>query len=343
MTQGTKPELIVLQSFPTPRPTTNPYIVMLHDALATTDGLSVLTFTWRRALFGRYHVFHAHWPEILVSGQSSVKKFLRQILTVVFLLRLQLGRIPVIRTQHNLYRPQGISRREQLLLSWFESITRYSILLNADTPVPEGTGSMVIPHGHYRDWFGPYPRAEKVPGRIAYFGLVRQYKNVGHLIDTFRRVSDPDLSLHIAGNPSSEELSTDLMDRARHDSRITVDFRFVPDADLVTAVSEAELIVLPYREMHNSGGALAALSLDRPVLVPNNEVNQALGEELGHEWVLRYEDSLTPEDIQNALDSVRKTEATSPDLSAREWADCGLHHAAAYRAAILQRRRVWNG
>ena len=39
-------------------------------------------------------------------------------------------------------------------------------------------------------------------------------------------------------------------------------------------------MVLPYRQMHNSGAVLAALSLDRPVLVPATD-QRGLGAEVG--------------------------------------------------------------
>jgi beta-1,4-mannosyltransferase len=75
--------LVVQQSFPRPRPTTNPYLVMLRDAVAAVPGVEVRTFTWRGALLDRYDVFHVHWPEILVSGHSPLKALVRQGLTVL--------------------------------------------------------------------------------------------------------------------------------------------------------------------------------------------------------------------------------------------------------------------
>ncbi len=58
--------LRVLQSFKEPGPYTNPYVVMLREALTATPGLEVLTFSWRTALLGRYDVFHVHWPETII-------------------------------------------------------------------------------------------------------------------------------------------------------------------------------------------------------------------------------------------------------------------------------------
>ncbi|WP_431219018.1 glycosyltransferase [Leifsonia xyli] len=334
-----EPERIVVQqSFPDPRPTTNPYIVMLRDALSSTPGLEVRTFSWRRALLGRYDVFHAHWPEILVSGQSPLKALVRQGLTVLLILKLQFTRTPIVRTAHNLHLPEGISRRERGILRWFDRRTTLRIRLNPTTPFPPGTAYETILHGDYREWFGRYPRPERERGRLGYFGLIRRYKGVEQLLEVFSRVPGDDLRLTVAGKPSSDELAATVRELAAGDPRVEVRLAFLPDAELADLVGRSELIVLPYRDMHNSGGVLTALSLDRPVLVPDNETTAALAEEVGPDWVRRYAE-LTPEVLREAADRAAGIEG-HPDLSARSWSDTGPQHEAAYRRAIgLVRRR----
>ena len=145
---GGPSDLVVLQSFPTPRPTTNPYVVQLARSLAALPDVSVLTFTWRRALTGSYDVFHAHWPEVLVSGQSPLKKLVRQALFVLFLLRLRLSRTPLVRTRHNLELPEGISRRERALLRWAERWTTLEVLINESTPTDGRPPVATVLHGH---------------------------------------------------------------------------------------------------------------------------------------------------------------------------------------------------
>ena len=100
-------------------------------------------------------------------------------------------------------------------------------------------------------------------------------------------------------------------------------------------MSASELVVLPYREMHNSGSVLAALSLGRPVLVPANAANERLAEEMGAGWVRTYRDDLTSADLVAVLGSLREQPlAGSPDLSAREWSDAGEQHRAAFEQAL---------
>jgi hypothetical protein len=142
------------------------------------------------------------------------------------------------------------------------------------------------------------------------------------------------VTLRVGGKPSTEELARALTEIAGGDERIQLTLKFLPDAELVDIVSAAELVVLPYREMHNSGGVLTSLSLDRPVLVPSNEVTERLAVEVGDGWVWRYDGELTPEVLLDTLERVRfSTRSERPDLSGREWADAGAAHLAAYRRA----------
>jgi glycosyltransferase involved in cell wall biosynthesis len=314
---------------------------MLRDSIARTAGVEVRTFSWRNALLRRYDVFHVHWPEILVAGHSPLKALVRQALTVTLLIKLRLTKTPLVRTVHNLEIPQGISRREKLLLGLVERQTTLRIRLNTSTAIPDGRAVVTILHGHYRDWFATYRKPEQVPRRLAYFGLIRRYKGVDRLLSAFRSTAAADVTLRIGGKPSTEELARQLTELADGDDRIELTLEFLADAELVDIVSSAELVVLPYREMHNSGGVLTSLSLDRPVLVPSNEVTERLAMEVGDGWVWRYDGDLTPELLLDTLERVQRGDRSErPDLSAREWADAGRAHLAAYRRAREIARRI---
>ncbi|MGA7204620.1 MAG: glycosyltransferase [Specibacter sp.] len=327
----------MLQSFPEPRPTTNPYLVMLARALRAEPAVTVLNFSWRTALTGRYDVFHVHWPEIMVTGGQAHKRLARQVMFVVLLGRLALTGIPIVRTRHNLELPEGLTPVQRLLLACFERRTTLVIRLNALTP-ETGLAATIV-HGHYRDWFAPYPRPEAVPGRFAYAGLIRRYKGVEGLLGAFAALHGPDLSLTVGGKPSGPELAQALTLASRDDPRISLDLRFLPDEDFVHAVSESELVVFPYTFMHNSGGVLAALSLDRSVLVPDNEVNRRLAREVGPDWFSFFDGTLGAADLRNALEQAshrgrRPGRAARPDLDNRSWDHAAADHLAAYRRAM---------
>jgi glycosyltransferase involved in cell wall biosynthesis len=314
---------------------------MLRQSLHSLPDVEVKTFSWRTALLGKYDVFHVHWPEILVNGHSPLKKIVRQALTLGLILRLRIFRTPLVRTVHNVEVPQDISRRERLLLRLLDKATTLRIRLNSTTPIPAGEPFRTIPHGHYRDWFAPFTPQNQVSGQIGYIGLIRRYKGVEELVRAFRgtrHVAD-DILLRLAGNPTSEALADSIRSAAQGDNRIHLDLRFISDEDLVGVITSSELVVLPYRLMHNSAGVLTSLSLGRPVLVPDNEVNRRLSDEVGPGWVFLFEGPLTSEHLIRTLAGLRAAgPRPEPNLKGREWGSAGVDHLGAYRQAMERSR-----
>ncbi|WP_431030834.1 glycosyl transferase [Plantibacter sp. RU18] len=332
-----------MQAFRAPRSTSNPYIVMLDRTLASTPGMEHLHFDWRRSILGRYDAIHFHWPEAKLGGSTRLKAFGKQALFAALLVRLRLSRIAVVRTVHNIELPQDISRIERALIEALDRRTTLRIAINETTPLPPGAPSSTILHGHYRDWFEEYPKAAATPGRFGYVGLIRRYKGVEQLVAAYAEAAtaDPDLSLTVGGKPSSSELASTIVALATQTRGAELRLHFLSDAELVTIVSEAELIVLPYRFMHNSGGTLAALSLDRPVLIPRNDANAALAAEVGPGWVHTYSGELDADDLRRTIIAVHDDDRSArPDLSKRDWTDAGIRHRDAFaRAVAIERRR----
>lgn len=335
-------QLTVLESFPVPLPTTNPYLIMLAQQLHAVPAVTVRNFSWRAALFGRYDVFHVHWPETLFGGQRTPKTLAKQMVVAVILLRLSAQHIPIVRTVHNVWRPDGLSRIEYRLLDMFDRRTVMRIRLNDQTPVPMGAASATIKHGHYRTWFAAHRNYPPIEGQIGYTGLVRRYKGVESLVTSFASAASTrtDLSLRIGGKPSTRQLEDVVRTLAGDDPRVRLDLHFLSDAELVEIVTSSELVVLPYHFMHNSGGLLAALSLNRPVLVPNCEVNAAIAAEVGPGWIYFFDGEVDAVTLLRTLDAVRRDERSEhPNLSDRNWDQAGIDHVAAFREAVRLSRR----
>lgn len=326
----------VLESFGESRPTTNPYITMLGDSLEQTSGVDLVRFSWRRALTEKFDVFHVHWPEALLDAQTRPKRLGKDLAFLLLLMRIRLRRIAVVQTIHNLELPQGLPFMRRHLITRCRGMTTLRIAINPVTPAPPNVSQNFIPHGHYRDWFATIPRGQQVSGRIAFTGLIRRYKGVENLVDCFRQTKDdhPDLSLTITGKPSSSDLENAIRSAASNDKRLAFSFGYVSEEKLVEAITEAELVVLPYEFMHNSGSALAALSLERPVLVPRNEVNERLSDEVGAGWIYFYDGKLSAQNLTLSLEKLRSCPPLAiPNLSAREWSDAGKLHRDAFRKA----------
>lgn len=340
-TGGKRSVLKVLQSFPTPRTTTNPYISQLREALS--DHVEVICFSWWSALRGGYQVFHVHWPENLVKARSVPRRTLRRALLLLLLVSLRTRGTPVVRTLHNTTPHESMPWVDRVLLRWLEARTVAWVRLNPHTETPDLSRTTTIAHGDYRTWLQPYDAPPSTPGRLLYFGLVRPYKGVAGLVGAFRRLPLQAVSLRIVGQVRDEggsRLAAQIVDATVADPRMSARLEYVDDAALVEDVGRAELVVLPYEEMHNSGSALFALSVARPVLVPANEVTHDLAREVGPGWVSTFSGALGPEDLLRALDEVRGPRSPVPDLSHRSWSGTGEAHVQVYERAVRRADRT---
>lgn len=330
--------LRVMQSFKAPRPTTNPYIVMLDAALAGEASIQHLRFNWQQALLTRVDVLHLHWPEVMLEGDKAWKRWGKRMLMRLLLAKHRLAHGAIVRTVHNVELPQDVDSATRSILVKIEARTDHRIVLNASTPVADASAATLIPHGHYRDWFAKYPPSLRTTGQLGYFGLIRRYKGVETLLSAYEEALaiDGSLSLRVGGKPSSADLAAVVENAAQRVPRITTTLRFLDEAELVDIATSSQVVVLPYRFMHNSGGALAALSLDRPVLLPRNEVNEALSDEVGSGWVHLYDGDLTADRL---IAVARDTAAVvgSPDLSRRDWVNVGAVLVEVYETATNRR------
>jgi len=216
-----------------------------------------------------------------------------------------------------------------------DSRTDLFVLLNPATVSPMNKPSVVILHGHYRHRFAQYPHEKPNDQLLLNFGLIRPYKGIEDLLELFRGWTNHDVNLRIVGKPIDPSLAQQISGAVDVDRRITCELRFVDDAELVREVTSAEIVILPYREMHNSGTLLVALSLNRPVIVPWSESNDAISKEIGSGWIFQYEGTLTHQFIEGVLDSIRtRTGFISPDLALRDWSHVGELHYRAYSSLL---------
>jgi len=327
----------VLFSFRKPSRESNPYVHLLVGSLP--ERFEPVFFSWRAALFTRFDIFHVHWPETLLRGRSTGRRIAARTLTVLLLARLSLTRARVVRTVHNVTPHEEGTKLEGMILDRLDAATDAWIVMNEDDSVRKlglpAERVWRIPHGHFRDWYtradseSPTPRR----GDLLLFGQIRPYKGIEPLLEVFRALSaDVGLHLTIAGATSDPDLHRKIADAADGSPHISASLRFLSDDELVQKIVGSHMIVLPYSRMLNSGAALTALSLGRPVLVPRNAVNEALRNEVGSTWVHMYDPPLTREDIEGAIDRAPLSAIlrSAPSLGGRDWDSIANAHTDVY-------------
>jgi glycosyltransferase involved in cell wall biosynthesis len=127
-----------------------------------------------------------------------------------------------------------------------------------------GSGRKLIQLTHPPYGFGVPPRQpHNGPLRVLFFGRLLSYKGMDLLAEALAHLCPrDDLVVRVVGSgPASEAL--DALARL---PGVSVENRWVPDAEIGTLLGWADALVLPYREASQSGVAAAALAAGRSVI-----------------------------------------------------------------------------
>jgi glycosyltransferase involved in cell wall biosynthesis len=124
----------------------------------------------------------------------------------------------------------------------------------------------VIPHGAFVAPLELSPAPPLLPSQtdvpvVLFFGLLRPYKGLDVLLDAWRGIDGAEL--WIVGMPRMDISS--LRTTAPPSVRFVP--RFVSDTELTACFARADLLVLPYREIDQSGVAFTALGAGVPMLL----------------------------------------------------------------------------
>jgi glycosyltransferase involved in cell wall biosynthesis len=139
---------------------------------------------------------------------------------------------------------------------------------------------VVIPHGHYLHSIRPLPERSLVLKTmnlspkakvILFFGQIKEVKGLDLLIEAMPSVlaNVPEAVLLVAGRPWKCEFSgyNEQIVRLGIEENCVTHIRFIPDEEVASYYAAADIVVLPYRCIYQSGVLLMAMSYRKPVLV----------------------------------------------------------------------------
>lgn len=128
----------------------------------------------------------------------------------------------------------------------------------------------VIEHGAF-DYLTRLPEERPLPEElrdvegpvVLFFGLLRPYKGVDVLLEAFRSVEGAEL--WVVGRPMMD-LGPLYEAAARAPGTVRFVPRFVTDPEIPAFFRRADLVVLPYREIEQSGVLYTALAFGKPIV-----------------------------------------------------------------------------
>jgi beta-1,4-mannosyltransferase len=334
----------------------NPYVALLYDALRA-NGVVIDHVSGRR-LLSRPDVVHVQWPERLVrtNHARTLVHDAGKLLLLIAAARLR-GTI-LVWTAHNL---QPHERHHQRLMDAFMAlfVSQVDLVIGltagsraplvARHPLLRRRPFVVVAHGHYRDAYAGGERDKAASRRrlglapaqrtLLALGYVRKYKNLPDLVGAFVSRPEADAQLAVVGRLGSEALGDEIEAARGRDERVHLRLSEATPDEVVSWHAAADVVVLAYDTSSslNSGAALLALSLDRPVVMPDGPSARELREQVGADWVIPVRGEV-PDFLAAAL-AAPAPEESRPALDHLEWDRLAEQTLAAYELARERRLR----
>jgi len=257
-----------------------------YGAAPAAQGFSVREAFYRRATKGgrgttarRLVRLAEHLPGMLAQRDPRGAEVVHyQWLTLEALDSLMLARgVPRVFTSHNVLRRGSGRVRERAVRS---TVARMDALIaHTDTgarALSERFGAdparvHTIPHGAF-DYLAHQPHEQPLPPELAAvegpvvlcFGILRPYKGVDVLVEAFRGIEGAEL--WVVGRPWMD-IEALKEAAARGGASIRFVDRFVPDEQIPAFFRRADLVVLPYRSIDQSGVLYTALAFAKAMVL----------------------------------------------------------------------------
>ena len=269
----------------------NPFQTMLFGDLGRVGGVARPAPSLRKHLTsatasGRPGVLNVHWTTPILAGVPDEQQARAKVARIGELLdafREAGGRL--VWTVHNVlpHDPVHVECEVALATLLADRAELVHVLSEATLPAAapyfeiDPARTVCIPHSSYRgvypDWVsraGARRRLGVAPGESAVLALgqIRPYKGLDRLLDFTEQTAHPQLRLLVAGalrhRPGSDELAARLSAAPRTTSLT----RRLRDDEMQVWMRAADIAVLPYHRILNSGAFLLAESFDLPVVGP---------------------------------------------------------------------------
>jgi glycosyltransferase involved in cell wall biosynthesis len=338
----------------------NRYIDILVEALGAAG---VRVEDWHKEITRQTgDIFHVHWPDVIANIRARKWQRLRGDL-IDFQFFRTIDRIhsrggALVWTVHNLLSHDASLTAKpyhgKLMERFIPRVDSAISLTSAGIPdIKRGFPALrdvpfsVARHPHYRTKLGiggvnsaARERLNIKPGQRVFslLGSLRPAKGPDLVLSAFRDFPKDEAFLILAGS-ASEQLQRQLRDLAADMSNVLLDFRRIPESELLELYAVTDVLVFPGEDYFNSGTTYTSLSLNVPVIASWTPTNAEIQSLVGPQWLNLYKGALTGQTLRAGRAAlVQRTPDITCDLAEFSPERCAQQHIEAYKMALTLRK-----
>lgn len=325
----------------------NPYNWMLYSEIAKNRNVVIEEFSVRRLLLNKIDIIHIHWPENFLNKKNTIKTSFNMIFFFTLIFMLKIKRVKIIWTAHNIFSHEEYH-------PYLEKIFWTYFLKNIDAcicPTHVGEKELINKHksirnikrftiylGHYKEAYKnnlSKEEARKILGIknsdivLLNLGKIREYKGLIELIEEFKKINQPSYLLYIVGESKNKTLEENI--KKRLNNKIKFIPKLIHSDKIQQYINSADLLILPYRKIFNSGAVLLALSFNKPVLVPKTSTFKEIQGKIGSKWIKTYEGELNMINIKEGIKWAIEKRIGKPNINIFNWDKIAKETIRAYK------------
>ena len=214
-----------------------------------------------------------------------------------------------------------------------------------------------IPHGNYLGFIGEVPSRSEASARLGvpegsrvllFFGQIKEVKGLDVLLRAMPRLVErnPETVLLVAGKVWKDDFGRyqKQIENSGIAENCLLHIRYIPDSEVANYYAAADVVVLPYRRIYQSGVLLMAMSYARAVIVSDIEGMTEVVSDGDNGYVFPDGDA---EALAGKLDKVLSDpdglrlvgeQALSYVRENNDWGRIGAMTASCYESALEDRK-----
>ncbi len=283
------PQQLKVMAFPAYTSKSNAYNKLLYSAVEKEE-VEVIEFTFKRAYLNKADILHVHWPEFFLNSHYWIKAFVFSCALLLSFFALKLKGTKLVWTIHNL-KPHQVKHPLTSKIYWFF----YKKMVN---------GVLSMSHANHKIAVENIPQIRNLPYAITFHGLyetqtrqlnqsesrkhlklpedtsillclgqIKAYKGYEKLIELAQQAHDNPINgikpiyVLVAGKSDEPEYIAFIKEKT---ANLNFDLRvgFVSNEDLPHYFKAADISVIPFNAIFNSGSALMSISQEVKTLIP---------------------------------------------------------------------------
>lgn len=243
----------------------------------------------------RYKIIHLHWPSFSPKTENRFVRLVGFWYSIFCIQWMAALGYKIVWTIHNIVPHEPLTSNDLAVSKYLAKKTSakivhsQAIIKQLNDNNIDGSSCYVIPHGLYDGAYTDFLTSLEARQSLGikdketvflFFGMIRPYKGIEELLEAYTKLDAPRSKLMVVGKNQDHKLDKFIRSYADKEN-ITYINQYIQDSEVERYFKAANYVVLPFKDITNSGSVLLALTFRKTIIAPRIGSIRDLPQQLG--------------------------------------------------------------